>query len=225
MNLPIESNPFPLGCQRDSTDHGEPIMAVPLPLNRGSSPGCPGAADHRLQHKPALVQEDNATILPSGVFLYPATAASSTAQWQLHLSLALAFPVSGNSSYNPGGFSKHERDGTGFRILPRLLGLPGVESINHPDIHGLLPPSTIISTTSLFAPDSYAVDALYWVWPPRHLFHLLRPYPSTALPKKAKLSLVGLLPEHPVLVSKEARLFFSELPMPLFQYLVSCNTL
>ena len=83
LHVPIQTQPAALRGDGDGADDRQPVVTVPCRENRRLSSGCPSPADHRLEHEATLVNKDDATALPPGVFLYAAIAAAASARFPL----------------------------------------------------------------------------------------------------------------------------------------------
>ena len=71
LPLHVEAAADAGSCRRqaDRADHAQPIASIPRSLHRRFSPWRPGAAVHRLQHKPGFVEKNNAGAAPASFFL------------------------------------------------------------------------------------------------------------------------------------------------------------
>ena len=116
---PVKAKSASTRCDRNRTDGREPIAAIPLAKNWRLPSRGPGAANHRLEHKAALIEKDHGSTGSSGVFLYGATAPSPTFRLHAHPSLALDVPASDNSSLLLAALSIHARGDNGLRRCGR----------------------------------------------------------------------------------------------------------
>lgn len=109
IQSPVEAESAPTWSHGEGTDRGEPVAAVPLAEDGGLAAGRPGAADHRLEHEAALVEENNPPTGSSGVFLYGATARPAIVLWSPRPAPGLDAPVSDNSTPPRAGSSRRGR--------------------------------------------------------------------------------------------------------------------
>jgi len=116
---PVQSKAPSAWGHRERADRREPVPTIPLAEDRGLAARRPGAPDHRLQHEPALIQEDEASAGATSVFLYAASARPATGRSRSRLAPSPGAPASGNSTPRRGGSSRRERDGTGPRRCGR----------------------------------------------------------------------------------------------------------
>jgi len=112
IQRPVETESAAARGHCERADDGEPVTAVPLSEDRCLAARCPGPAADGLEHKTALIQEDEASAGAAGVFLYAASAPCANAEWLPRPAPGLGAPVSGNSTLPRGGFSRHERGGS-----------------------------------------------------------------------------------------------------------------
>ena len=112
---PGEAESAPTGSHGEGADRREPVAAIPLAENGRLAAGRPGAADHRLEHEAALVEENNAPTGSSGVFLYGATARPPIVLWPPRLAPGPGAPVSDSSTPPRSGSSRRGRGGSGPR--------------------------------------------------------------------------------------------------------------
>lgn len=116
---PVKTKSPSTRCDRNRANGREPIAAIPLAQNWRLPSRCPRAPNHRLEHKAALIEKDHGSTGSSGVFLYGATAPSSTFRLHPHLSRALGAPASDNSSLLLAVLSIHARGDNGLRRCGR----------------------------------------------------------------------------------------------------------
>jgi len=116
---PVKTKSPSTGCDRNRADGREPIAAIPLAQNWRLPSRGPGAPNHRLEHKAALIEKDQGSAGSSSVFLYGATAPSATFRLHAHLFLALGAPASDNSSLLLAALSIHARGDNGLRRCAR----------------------------------------------------------------------------------------------------------
>jgi hypothetical protein len=110
MQGPVEIESLPLGRNAEGADGGESVTAVPLTENRRLPAGRPGPADQRLKHKPALVDKDDRSTCPFGVFLYGAIVGYAIVGSSLRRARGLGAPVSDSSIPPLGESSRRGRD-------------------------------------------------------------------------------------------------------------------
>jgi len=74
LNAPVQTKATSPWRHANGSDDRKPIVGFPLMLDRGLPLGRPCPSYEGLQHKSALVEENNATTVSSRVFLYGATS-------------------------------------------------------------------------------------------------------------------------------------------------------
>jgi hypothetical protein len=116
---PVKTKSPSTRCDRNGADGREPVAAIPLAQNWRLASRCPRTANHRLEHKAALIEKDHGSTGSSGVFLYGATGPSSTSRLHAHPSRALGARVSDNSNLLLAALSIHARGDNGLRRCVR----------------------------------------------------------------------------------------------------------
>lgn len=92
MQAEVESEPAALRTDRDSRDHGDPIVALPEPHDRGLTARGPGSADAGDEQEAGFVYEDEVGTQPRGVFFTRGQsfrfqrAIASSSRWRARLS-------------------------------------------------------------------------------------------------------------------------------------------
>jgi len=115
VDLKVKPQAFALGRDGEGRDGRKTVMSVPTLVDGGVSSGSPRAAEHRLKHKAAFVNKDDATAAPSSVFLYGATAPCTTAGPPSRRIPARDARASGSSNPSRGGRARHAPDGNARR--------------------------------------------------------------------------------------------------------------
>lgn len=119
MDLEVDVQAVLFGRNGDRRDDGEPVVTVPRIMNRGLTGGSPSAPDHRLQHEPALVHEDQDGFSCPSFFLSSARPCAATGRRRSRPVPALDVRVSGNSSPNFSESSKREPGDNSLQRSPQ----------------------------------------------------------------------------------------------------------
>src|SRR5439155_12883536 len=119
LHPPIQAQAAPARGHREHAGDRETIMTLPLPEQRRLAPWCPRPPDQRLEHKAALIQEDEALAGAPRVFLYAATGAAASARSRPRRAPGPGARASADSSRSRAGSSTRAPDGSGRRRRAR----------------------------------------------------------------------------------------------------------
>ena len=121
VNLPVQADSSSVRGQGDRVNDRQSVMSIPSPQNGRLSLGCPRPAHHRLKHEAALIQKDDATAFPAGVFLYAPSVLDASARCALRRSRERDARASDNSSPDVTKATTHAPDDTARQTSSRLL--------------------------------------------------------------------------------------------------------
>jgi len=105
-----------LGRDREGADGRELVALKPMVEMRGVSPRGPGPSDGRGKRKATLVEEYQVRAQSFSLFLYAARRSVASRRWPARCAGGPGAPVSGSSSPDVAGASRHGRDGSGCPI-------------------------------------------------------------------------------------------------------------
>src|ERR1019366_78189 len=77
----VQTDPMPHAGDRDCRDDRDLVPAVPMPQNWSATDGSPGFSHVWDEQKATLIEEDEVSAPPPGVFLYAAKPCASNARW------------------------------------------------------------------------------------------------------------------------------------------------
>jgi len=222
LNAPVKSDPASMGSKGNGTDDRESIMTTPLMKYRCLSSGCPCPPYQRLEHKPALIQEDDASAFLFSVFLYPAIFLYTKPESVSHSFPCPAAVAFDSSNHKRGGSSRHGPDDTLHQNDPRLPWLS--VAVSTVDLHTHEPKALreVIPEVPLSALGTNGKADRDEVSPPALLFLLSLSPPSSVSQKMAMTLPVGLPLEYPGPSPIGLPLVVFEPPVLLHFPLVSC---
>jgi len=155
-----------------------------------------------LKHKPTFIDKDDASILPSGFFLYVAISGIANYGFVPHSAPWLYELAFDNSNPKHEESSRHGLDDTLYQIDIRLPRLSVAMSIVDLHTHEQLAPSEVVREVSPSVPGTNEEVALDGVSPPAPFSRLSLLLPSSVLQRMAMILLAGLLLECPGLVPR-----------------------
>jgi len=112
LHPPVEPEPFATWGHGENANDGETIVTLPVSQDGRLASRSPCPPHQRLEHKAALIEENEASTFPTSVFLYAAIFAAATARSRPRLALAPGARASAGSTHIRSGSSRHAPDGS-----------------------------------------------------------------------------------------------------------------
>jgi hypothetical protein len=199
QELAVKIEPCRPRCPNQRCQRRDPIMLGPRVLNRRMASASPDTSTKRLQHVPAFVEKNQASIAFGPLFLSAARSGGATARWPLRHAREPDVAASAGSSPVCGATCQHNPRGISLRTIAGSSGQPTrmsnpADQIPRPGAPDPTPPrASAAAPPSNAAADLGVVSARVLVhlvgsridasgWPTTHLIQLPQPLPSMTSP-------------------------------------------